>query len=167
MLSQKWKIGIGVVVSGLLLAGGICVYKLVHKDGVLVAVDVPDGGCSTSSKALTEEAMVGEQMIGTWQHVDESGWWRVYTSEPAGDGYCWGREWDTSEDINEEDLKPYGNGWFKWKVEKDVVKEWQMTDINGVVIPYEYKLLQLDSACMRWQEIVSLKKESFRKIPGL
>ena len=167
MLAKKWKIGIGILVSSLLLVGGICVYNLVHKECVLMAVDVPDGDCQTSGKALAEETMVGELLIGKWQHVDESGWFRVYTSEPAGEGYCWGREWDTSEDIYEKDLRPYGNGWFKWKVEKEVVKEWQMTDINGAVIPYEYKLLQLDSACMRWQETVSLKKESFSKISGL
>ena len=128
-----------------------------------MAVDVPDGDCQTSGKALAEETMVGELLIGRWQHVDESGWYRVYTSEPAGEGYCWGREWDTSEDIYEKDLRPYGNGWFKWKkTNKDVI-EWHVADNNAASIPFEYKMLDLNAEEMYFKEKRDGDKQLFRR----
>ena len=129
-----------------------------------MAVDVPDGDCQTSGKALAEETMVEELLIGRWQHVDESGWYRVYTSEPAGEGYCWGREWDTSEDIYEKDLRPYGNGWFKWKKEGEDLVEVHVTDLAGAVVQRSYKMLKLDGQVMKYREQLDSEKHLFRKI---
>ena len=36
-----------------------------------------------------------------------------FTDEQSDEtGYFYGREWDVAEDVHEEDLVPYGNGWF-------------------------------------------------------
>ena len=164
MLTKRWTVGIWILIGCLLLAAGIGVYKMSQKRSSLVAIDVPDDGCNTGGREVFRTETIDTLLIGKWQHMVDTGWFRVYTLEPAGEGQYWGREWDTSEDIYEEDLKPSGNGWFKWRKEDKAIMEWQMTDINGVIIPYEYKLLKLDVEQLQFKENLSSEKHLFRKI---
>ena len=127
-------------------------------------MDAQFDDCRTDGVMVYEYETIDTLMFGKWQHITDTTWFRVYTSEPAGEGYCWGREWDTSEDIYEEDLTPYGNGWFKWKKEDEAVVEIQMTEINGTIIPYEYNVLQLNTEQLQFKENFSSKKHLFRKI---
>lgn len=110
-----------------------------------------------------EEIVLDTMMLGKWQHATDTGWYRVYTMEPAGDDYYWGREWNTSDDIFEEDLTPYGNGWFKWKKDGDNVVEMHMTDHQIASIPYEYKMLRLSNNEMRYKETADADKQQFNK----
>ena len=105
-----------------------------------------------------------DRMLGKWQHADQPTWFRVYTTEPADDGFCWGREWDTADDIFEEDLTPYGNGWFMWKKDGDYVIELHMTDNRGATIPFEYKMLKLNAEEMNFKEVQDSQCHLFRKI---
>lgn len=159
--NSKGKIVLYVLLGGLLVV--VCVSKCSHKESVPVAVDVPADTSSTDGVAMYEYYAIDSMMCGTWQHTTDTTWFRIYTSEPAGDGYCWGREWDTSEDIYESDLQPYGNGWFKWKKEGKAVLEIQMTEINGTIIPYEYNVLKLNIEQLQYKETFSSKKQLFRK----
>ena len=59
---------------------------------------------------------------------------------------------------------PYGNGWFKWKKDDKSVMEFQMTEIKGIAIPYEYKVMQLNPQQLQFKENFSSKKHFFRKI---
>jgi hypothetical protein len=162
MLSKKGKIVLAIVLCGILLIVVVCVNRLIHRDSIAVAVDVPMDEHATDGIAIYQ--YIDTLMCGKWQHISDTTWFRVYTSEPAGEGYCWGREWNTAEDISEADLMPYGNGWFKWKkVDKSVV-EFQMTEINNTIIPYEYKVLKLDFEQLQFKENLSSKKHHFRKI---
>ena len=83
--------------------------------------------------------------------------------EPAGDDYYWGREWNTSDDIFEEDLTPYGNGWFKWKKTDNEVIEWHCTDNNSAAIPFQYKVLDLSDTELSYRENRDGHKQHFRK----
>jgi hypothetical protein len=162
MLSKKGKIVLAIVLCGILLIVVVCINRLIHRDSIAVAVDVPMDEHATDGIAIYQ--YIDTLMCGKWQHISDTTWFRVYTSEPAGEGYCWGREWNTAEDISEADLMPYGNGWFKWKkVDKSVV-EFQMTEINNTIIPYEYKVLKLDFEQLQFKENLSSKKHHFRKI---
>ena len=105
-----------------------------------------------------------DRMLGKWQNVQHPTWFRVYTTEPADEGFCWGREWDTADDIFEEDLTPYGNGWFMWKKEGDNVIELHMTDNRGATIPFEYKMLNLNEQQMNYKEKQDAERHQFRKI---
>ena len=102
-------------------------------------------------------------MLGKWQHSTDTLWFRVYTTEPAEDDFCWGREWNEAEDIHEEDLTPYGNGWFKWKKTDNEVIEWHCTDNNSAAIPYQYKILQLNETELYYKELRDAQKMRFRK----
>jgi hypothetical protein len=161
MLPPKTKILVFIV---LLVIVVVCITKILPRDSVAVAVDAQFDDCRTDGVMVYEYETIDTLMFGKWQHITDTTWFRVYTSEPAGEGYCWGREWDTSEDIYEEDLTPYGNGWFKWKKEDEAVVEIQMTEINGTIIPYEYNVLQLNTEQLQFKENFSSKKHLFRKI---
>ena len=158
----KGKIVFCVLLCVILLLVVVCVNRLIHRESVVVAEDVPMEEHATDGIAIYE--YIDTLMCGKWQHTTDTTWYRVYTSEPAGDGYYWGREWDTAEDIYEADLMPYGNGWFKWKKVDKAVVELQMTEINNTIIPYEYKVLKLDIEQLQFKENVSSKKQHFRKI---
>ena len=161
MLPKKIKIGVCILCGSILLACAIGIYEIVQSRSVLTAVSVQDDGCKTDGLKFFDADTL---LLGKWQHSVDTTWYRVYTQEPAGDGYCWGREWDTAEDIYEEDLLPYGNGWFKWKKEDQAVIELQMTDIKGAIRPYEYKVLKLDPEQLQFKENFSSEKHYFRKI---
>lgn len=163
MQAKKVKIVICVLLCGILLIVVLYVNKFLHRDSVVVAVDVPSDAYGTDGVAIYECEM-DSLIFGKWQHTADTTWFRVYTSEPAGEGYFWGREWDTSEDIYESDLIPYGNGWFKWKKDDKKVIEIQMTEINGTIIPYEYDVLKLDVEQLQFKENFSSEKHLFRKI---
>ena len=160
MLPKKFKIVLYILCGSILLACAIGIYEIVQSRSVLTAVSVQDDGCKTDGLKFFDADTL---LLGKWQHSVDTTWYRVYTQEPAGDGYCWGREWDTSEDIYESDLQPYGNGWFKWKKEGKAVLEIQMTEINGTIIPYEYNVLKLNIEQLQYKETFSSKKQLFRK----
>lgn len=117
----------------------------------------------TNGLVMFEDLALDTMMLGKWQHAIDTGWYRVYTMEPAGDDYYWGREWNTSDDILEEDLTPYGNGWFKWKKDGNNVVELHMTEHQIVSVPYEYKMLRLSNQEMRYKETADAEKQQFNK----
>ena len=117
----------------------------------------------TNGLVMFEDLALDTMMLGKWQHAIDTGWYRVYTMEPAGDDYYWGREWNTSDDILEEDLTPYGNGWFKWKKDGDNVVELHRTENQIVSVPYEYKMLRLSNQEMRYKETADAEKQQFNK----
>ena len=127
------------------------------------AEDIVEITEQTNGLVMFEDLALDTMMLGKWQHAIDTGWYRVYTMEPAGDDYYWGREWNTSDDILEEDLTPYGNGWFKWKKDGDNVVELHMTENQIVSVPYEYKMLRLSNQEMRYKETADAEKQQFNK----
>ena len=128
-----------------------------------VEVEIPQE--ETHGMIKFQDIEFDDRMLGKWQHVIDTGWYRVYTMEPAGDDYYWGREWNTSDDIFEEDLNPYGNGWFKWKKEGDNVMELHMTDNQSASIPYQYQMQRLNNQEMRYKETSDNERQVFSKCP--
>ena len=127
------------------------------------AEDIVEITEQTNGLVMFEDLALDTMMLGKWQHAIDTGWYRVYTMEPAGDDYYWGKEWNTSDDILEEDLTPYGNGWFKWKKDGDNVVELHMTENQIVSVPYEYKMLRLSNQEMRYKETADAEKQQFNK----
>lgn len=152
----------------LLVVGGIALYKHYCVDDTdsaveMESVEVPDIQEETHGVIKFQDLELDSRMLGKWQHSTRPTWYRVYTTEPAEDGFCWGREWDTADDIFEEDLTPYGNGWFKWKKDGDYVIELHMTDNRGVSVPFEYKVLNVNDEEMKFKETKDTDRQLFRK----
>lgn len=64
----------------------------------------------------------------------------VYTDDPS---FSYGREWDEGEEIFESDLTPYGNGWFRWKVNEAELTEIFLMENGGAEIPKIYTVTKL------------------------
>lgn len=158
----------------LLVWGGMALYKhhcattdtpVESEDEIIemesVEVEIPQE--ETHGMIKFQDIEFDDRMLGKWQHTTQPTWFRVYTTEPADDGFCWGREWDTADDIFEEDLTPYGNGWFMWKKDGDYVIELHMTDNRGASIPFEYKVLNVNDEQLQFKEMRDTQRQQFRK----
>ena len=132
---------------------------------LLEAEEVVDLSKETNGLVMFADLELDTMMLGKWQHATDTGWYRVYTMEPAGDDYYWGREWNTEDDIFEEDLTPYGNGWFKWKKVGNDVIEIHMTDNQIASVPHEYTMLNLSNQEMKYKETADADKQQFNKCP--
>ena len=102
-------------------------------------------------------------LIGHWESTERPGWHRVYTDEYSGNGYYWGKEWDESEDISEDDLVDYGNGWFEWKMDGNNVLELAATDMNETRVPFIYTIKKLSDTELIYIEQRSKEKRAFAR----
>jgi len=84
-------------------------------------------------------------MVGRWSCVDNPGWHKVYYDDDDGEGRYWGKEWDESDDVMEEDLGYHGNGWFRWRKSHDTLVEYSTMDFRDVPIAHEYLVTISDS----------------------
>ena len=84
-------------------------------------------------------------MVGRWSSVENPGWHKVYYDDDDGEGRYWGKEWDESDDVMEEDLSYHGNGWFRWRKSNDTLIEFSTMDFRDVPIAHEYLVSISDS----------------------
>lgn len=84
-------------------------------------------------------------MVGRWKNMDNAGWHKVYYDDDDGEGHYWGKEWDETEDVLEEDLSFHGNGWFRWTKSNDTLYEFSTMDFRDVPIAHIYYITAFDS----------------------
>ena len=115
----------------------------------------------TSCWNVPEEVIDEAKLLGKWIKDDATGLDSVpvefvrFTDEldPTGE-YKYGRQWNVSEDIYEEDLKPYGNGWFKYKFNqlKSELTEIHLMDNGDADVPKIYTVLQLTDDVLKYRD---------------
>ena len=113
----------------------------------------------TSCWNVPEEVFDEANLFGKWIKDDATGLDSVpvefvrFTDEldPTGE-YKYGRQWNVSEDIYEEDLKPYGNGWFKYKLVNSKLTEIHLMDNGGADVPKIYTVLQLTDDVLKYKD---------------
>ena len=91
-------------------------------------------------------------MVGRWKNMDNAGWHKVYYDDDDGEGHYWGKEWDTNEDVMEEDLSYHGNGWFRWDKNKDTLREYATMDFRDVPIAHTFIVTVVDSCNISLKE---------------
>jgi hypothetical protein len=107
-----------------------------------------------------EQGFKESALLGLWAKTNATNLDTVptefvrFTSEQDESGeYKYAREWNEEEDIYEEDLKPYGNGWFKYKLANSGDLEvWYLMDNGGADIPKTYKVIKLDSYELQYKD---------------
>ena len=78
---------------------------------------------------------------------------RFTTEQSDEQKYLYGREWDEAEEVYEEALKPYGNGWFKYLFETTgSLTEIHLMDNGGAEIPKVYVVSKLTSTELEYYE---------------
>lgn len=84
---------------------------------------------------------------GLWQEINTEHFVRFTTEKSEEEilpPFFYGREWDEGDDVYEEDLKPYGNGWFKYQFQSTGdLKEIHLMDNGGAEIPKIYVVSKL------------------------
>ena len=98
-------------------------------------------------------------LLGLWSKGDATGLDSVpvefvrFTAEQDETGeYKYGRQWNESEDIYEEDLVPYGNGWFKYKLVKSDLTEIHLMDNGGTEVPKVYVVTKLTDTELQYKD---------------
>lgn len=98
----------------------------------------------TNAIFVYEETLdVDPRILGQWRNDDSPLAFRVFTNENADDGFCWGYEWDESEDVYVSDLVYQGNGWFRWRIEGNQLLELHMMEASDAVVPVVHTIQKL------------------------
>lgn len=131
--------------------------KILTKCIVLCAVLA---GMAACGPALTFEE---DNLIGKWQNDNNQTEYWVYTTETDETGsYQYGKTWDEGDDVYEDDLKPYGNGWFKWQLVQSDLTHIHLMDNGGAEIPKIYTVTYLDANRLEYKD--DFKTYSFTKV---
>ena len=115
--------------------------------GVLAIVAMVMISCQ-SDKPTFQEA----DLLGLWQENGQEAFVRFTAEKDSTGEYKYGREWDESDDMSESDLKPYGNGWFKYKLVKSDLTEIQLMENGGAEILKVYTVLHLTEDALEYKD---------------
>lgn len=101
-------------------------------------------------------------IVGEWQSASKPGWHKVYYDDFDEEaGLFWGKEWDETEDVMEEDLNYHGNGWFRWEKKKNILHEFATMDERDVPIHRAYQIQQSNTDSLVYFE-KEYKKNIYR-----
>ena len=115
--------------------------------GVLAIVAMVMISCQ-SDKPTFQEA----DLLGLWQEDGTEAFVRFTAEKDSTGEYKYGREWDESDDMSESDLKPYGNGWFKYTLVKSDLTEIHLMDNDGAEIFKVYTVLHLTEDVLEYKD---------------
>ena len=115
--------------------------------GVVAIVAMIMTSCQMEKPSFQEA-----DLLGLWQENGQEAFVRFTTeADPTGE-YKYGREWNEDEGVSESDLKPYGNGWFKYKLVQNDLKEIHLMDNSSAEIPKVYIVLQLTEDVLKYKD---------------
>jgi len=131
--------------------------KHINKFLLLALVGIALASCNLFNKP-TEFQL--SDLQGLWQENKTMHYVRFTTENSEETGYLYGREWDEAEDIYEKDLLDFlaeygihGNGWFKYKFEKNGdLTEIHLMDNGGAEIPKVYVVTLLTDTDLSYYE---------------
>lgn len=116
--------------------------------GVVAIVAMMMTSCQMEKPSFQEA-----DLLFLWKNAGQEAFVRFTTeaADPTGE-YKYGREWNEDEGIFESDLKPYGNGWFKYKLVQNDLKEIHLMDNSSAEIPKVYIVLQLTEDVLKYKD---------------
>ena len=115
--------------------------------GVLAIVAMVMISCQVDKPTFQEA-----DLLGLWQENGQEAFVRFTAEKDSTGEYKYGREWDESDEMSESDLKPYGNGWFKYKLVKSDLTEIHLMDNGGADIPKVYTVLNLTEDALEYKD---------------
>ena len=118
--------------------------------GILAVISVVMTSCweVPAPEVVFNEA----DLLGLWQEEGTEAYVRFTSEQDETGEYKYGREWEESEDVYEEDLQQYGNGWFKYKLVKSDLTEIHLMDNGGADIPKVYVVVKLTDAELEYRD---------------
>lgn len=92
-------------------------------------------------------------IVGKWQNSENPHWFKVYYDDfDEKEGLFWGKEWNESDDVTEEDLNYHGNGWFRWERKGNTLREYVTMDVLDVPIYRAYTILLSKADSLAYRE---------------
>ena len=119
---------------------------------VLAVVAIAMTACLGPGPNPEEVEFKQADLLGLWQEQNTEVFVRFTNEADESGEYHYGREWNESEDVFESDLKPYGNGWFKYKLVKTDLTEIHLMDNGGADIPKVYQVLKLTAGELQYKD---------------
>lgn len=134
-------VSLPLVIAILLLSGWYYYHTLYNDYRTESAVrhEAGDSLSTNSIAAFTDEEIA---VYGKWADKTDHGAYTVFSLDDAGDGFYWGKEWNEADNIFEDDLDEYGNGWFRWKTKKNSLLILYNSNY-GFSVPIEYAITDL------------------------
>ena len=118
-----------------------------------IIICIAFSSCSMIGGKDKEPSYQLSSLQALWQENNTEHFVRFTTEQSDETSYLYGREWDEAEDVFEEDLLPYGNGWFKYKFESNgKLTEIHLMDNDGSEIPKVYVVTKLTSTDLEYYE---------------
>lgn len=155
-MRKRILISAAIALAVALIACAAAVYYAHHP-----RIGIDNDPLSTNRRLrFVETAAADSLLVGHWVEKEHPTRHKIYYDDPAEDGFYWGKMWDEADDIAEEDLLWHGNGWFRWKKEKDTLLELPRMDHQGVNIPVQYVLQDLTDCQLVY---TSHSNQSFRQ----
>lgn len=99
-----------------------------------------------------DDNVINSYVVGRWQNMDNKGWYCVFYDEIDEEGMCWGKEWDESENVLEEDLPFHRNGWFRWRIKDGVLHKFAVMNMSNAIIYKSYKVVNMKNNMLVIQE---------------
>ena len=132
-MQRKTIIIIGAIASALVAATVCAIF--ITRNGHPNEPDRPIDPNNTHTNIVFEDDTppADSTIVGKWNNTENRGWYKVYLDDYDEDGYYWGKEWDESEDVFEEDLPYHGNGWFRWRRDDKLMTEIHIMSIKNSV----------------------------------
>lgn len=101
---------------------------------------------------------------GLWVEEGTQHYVRFLTEKADTATFEWGKEWDVDKKVYEDRLKYHGNGWFKYELKNNKLKEIHMMDNGGAEIPQIYIVTLLtDKRLEYYKEGYKSEKYYFNK----
>jgi len=120
------------IAAALAVAAGIGIYFMVQEkveENEMVSTN-------SAGFAIEEIPSADPALVGKWSCAENPQWYKVYYDDYDDDyGFFWGKEWDESDEVFEEDLMYHGNGWFRWRKDNNQLTELHTMDANDLPIP--------------------------------
>ena len=115
-------------------------------------VGIAFSSCSLLSGDKNPEFRLSD-LQALWQENGTEHYVRFTTEQSDETGYLYGREWNEADDVFEEDLRPYGNGWFKYQFKSTGdLTEIHLMDNGGADIPKIYVVSKLTDTELQYYE---------------
>lgn len=115
--------------------------------GVLAIVAMVMISCQVDKPTFQEA-----DLLGLWQENGQEAFVRFTAEKDSTGEYKYGREWDESDEMSESDLKPYGNGWFKYKLVKSDLTEIHLMDNGAAELPEKYVVIGLTDTDLQYED---------------
>lgn len=88
-----------------------------------------------------------------WEENNTQHFVRFTTEASDETGYYYGREWNEADEVFEDDLLPYGNGWFKYELKTSgTLTEIHLMDNGGAEIPKVFIVSKLTDTSLEYYE---------------